>query len=290
MNGERWYKKGKALRDEIGETKTAPGTAGLWFMGQHGFVIKLNALVFCIDVILNALPDKEGNDRRAYPPPFESGEFTGVDYFLCTHGHSDHLNLKTLLPLAKANPETRFVVPMPLRTVLTGAGIAEDRVLGARAGEALNLGGDNQNSTVTVHPIAANHPDYGCDINGDYLYLGYVLKGEGISVYHAGDTWASTRLAETLKGLGPISIALLPVNGTDWERTSRNIIGNMNIQDAVKLAKTISADLTVPTHYDMMPNNSENPAAFADCKYRLCPEKKFHIFSPGERFIYRAEL
>ncbi|MDR1903431.1 MAG: MBL fold metallo-hydrolase [Treponema sp.] len=288
MNGERWYKKGRALLSEIEGAGPEQGAAYIWFMGQHGFAVKLNGLLILIDTILNDLKDREGKSIRLYPPPFAPEELYGVDYYLCTHDHADHLNLETILPLARVNPHACFIVPKPFRGKLTKAGIGESRVLGAQEGGVLSLGKNaDSGAAVCLYPLAASHPDYSADENGDYVSLGYILKGGGISVYHAGDTWAAPRLVETLKGMAPIDIAMLPINGTDWDRTSRGIIGNMNILDAVKLSCVLNVDLTIPSHYDMMPNNSENPANFADCMYRLCPGRKFHIFSLGERFIYR---
>jgi L-ascorbate metabolism protein UlaG (beta-lactamase superfamily) len=106
-------------------------------------------------------------------------------------------------------------------------------------------------------------------------------------VYHAGDTWVTPALVRTLKAAGPLNVAILPINGTDWERTERNYIGNMGALDAVKLAQAVPVDVTVPAHYDLMAENSENPALFADYMYRRCPEKRFHICALGEQFIYR---
>jgi L-ascorbate metabolism protein UlaG (beta-lactamase superfamily) len=137
-----------------------------------------------------------------------------------------------------------------------------------------------------VFPVAAAHPEYTADGTGDYLCLGYVIRCGELSVYHAGDTYATPRLADTLKTLGPVNIAILPINGGDWERTAGGIIGNMSALDAVKLGRAISADLLVPAHYDMMAGNTEDPALFAGYMYQLCPDKKYHIFALGERFCY----
>jgi L-ascorbate metabolism protein UlaG (beta-lactamase superfamily) len=281
MEQDRWYKRGDALINEINDSSPAPGMTLLWFMGQHGFIIKLDGRVFYIDVILNDFIGKDGRSRRCYPPPFAPDLPLGVDYFLCTHNHGDHLNLDTLLPLARANPQTRFILPMPWRHILIDAGIGEDRVLGGREGEDLRLSGG-----ITLSPVAAAHSEYLQDEKGDYLCLGYILRGGNTSIYHAGDTLVTPRLVETLKARGPVDISILPINGSDWERTSRNIIGNMNVQDAVKLARAIAADLVIPAHYDMMAGNSENPALFAACMYALCPEKRYHVFALGERFCY----
>jgi L-ascorbate metabolism protein UlaG (beta-lactamase superfamily) len=114
-----------------------------------------------------------------------------------------------------------------------------------------------------------------------------VIKADGLSLYHSGDTWITPGLVKILKQLGPLDIAMLPINGTDWERTDNGCIGNVNAMDAVKLAMAVPIDLVIPSHYDMMPNNTENPAYFADCMYRHCPEKRFHICALGERFIYQ---
>ena len=291
----RWYRHGRALLAEIAGSNPQGGEAFVWFTGQHGFIVKLGGLVFYIDVILNDLLDKEGNSRRVYPAPFDPGEIQKVDYVLCSHNHGDHLNLETLLPLAKANPASRFVVPAPWKGLLMGAGISGDRVLAARAGEAISVpSASGASGQISIVPIPAIHTLYvqdegEKDENGDLTSLGFVLKGDGISMYHSGDTWVTPSLIRALNAHGPLDVAMLPINGTDWERTEIKCIGNMGFLDAVKLARTVPVDMVFPSHYDMMAYNSENPAKFVDSMYALCPEKRFHIFALGERFIYRKE-
>ena len=287
-NLSRWYKSGKALLKEIKDSKLHSGETHIWFAGQHGFIIKLCGKVFYIDVILNDFIDKEGVSRRVYPHPFEPGEIQNVDYVLCTHNHGDHLNLKTILPLAQSNPGAVFVVPAPFVNILTEAGIDKNRVLAAKAGETIDL------SPASIIPVPAIHTLYiqdegEKDNNGDFTSLGFILKGDGISMYHSGDTWVTPSLVQFLKGQVPIDIAMLPINGTDWERTEVKCIGNVGVLDAVKLARTLAIYMVIPSHYDMMAFNSENPARFVDSMYALCPEKRFHILALGERFIYRKQ-
>ena len=297
---KRWYKSGKALLDEISGSNPGQGEAYIWYLGQHGFVIKSGNLVFYIDVILNDFLDRQGVSHRVYPPPFEPSESQNVDYVFCSHSHGDHLNLKTLEPLAKANPSVKFVVPPSCKQTLTEAGIADERVIAARAGEIIPLsaqtpaaGTAEDPGSFSLVPVPAIHTRYiqddgEKDANGDYSALGFIIKGEGISIYHCGDTWITPSLVQTLKNHAPLNIAMLPINGTDWERTMQNCVGNVSYLDAAKLARTIPVDLVFPSHYDMMAFNSENPARFADAMYTLCPEKRFHICALGERFIYRV--
>jgi L-ascorbate metabolism protein UlaG (beta-lactamase superfamily) len=283
----RWYKQGDALLKEIENSRPGPGEAWLWYLGQHGFVVNLGGLVFYIDTILNDLKDREGKSLREYPPPFAPDAVNRADYILCTHNHSDHLNLETLVPLARAKPASRFVVPRPWTGMLRDAGIDEGRILGAAEGEELKLGPVSIIPTPAVHTRhIQDEPERG-EGNGAPC-LGYILKAGDLKVYHAGDTWAAPSLVRSLKAAGPLNIAIFPINGTDWERTGNGFIGNMGPLDAVKLAQAIPADLCVPAHYDMMAANSEDPALFAAYMYRRCPEKRFHIFALGERFIYRC--
>jgi hypothetical protein len=76
---KRWYKSGHSLLKEIRDTKTGPDTVFLWFLGQHGFVIKLNNKILYIDVLLNDITGRRGESRRCYPPPFPPEASRPVD-------------------------------------------------------------------------------------------------------------------------------------------------------------------------------------------------------------------
>jgi L-ascorbate 6-phosphate lactonase len=81
-------------------------------------------------------------------------------------------------------------------------------------------------------------------------------------------------------------IIFLPINGSDYLRESRGIVGNMNYRDAADFAQLVRADIVIPIHYDLFPNNRENPAYFVDYLFHTYPSQKFHLLVPGERFVY----
>lgn len=277
----KWYQTGAALLRDIAQTEPPANMLAFWYLGQMGMLVKAGGVTLCFDPVLCDLCSPDGATRRNYPAPFSGGELTGVDYVVCSHNHADHLNLQTLLPLYRANPSLRFIVPAPEEGVLTGAGIPADAVVGAKAHQTLTLG-----DGVTLTPIPAAHEEYVTDERGDHRNLGYLLTANGVRFYHAGDTVLTARLLEDVKRYGAPDVACLPVNGADLERRSRNIVGNMDCRDAAIFAAQTGADLTIPLHYDMVVGNGEDPLLFASYMLRCAPGQKFHIMQLGERFLY----
>lgn len=83
-----------------------------------------------------------------------------------------------------------------------------------------------------------------------------------------------------------IDVGMLPINGRDYFRNSRNIIGNMNIREAAELAAVAGMETVIPLHYDVFATNSEKPGYFLQELYEHTPEQKCHVMARGERFLY----
>ena len=282
MMKSKWYKKGSALIHELKSSAALDSGVFIWFLGQSGFALRLGTSMVLVDTVLNDLVGDDGKSRRNYEPPFDADELDFIDYYVSTHEHSDHMPLPTILALEKSCPKIKFIVPAPLTRILIEKGIAENKIIPAREEQKLTLA----NEETEIFPIAAAHTEYAQDENGDHFYLGYIFKHKNISIYHAGDTIVTEKLVVDLKKNSPIDIALLPINGQDWERTRNHIIGNLNARDAVMLAENVSFDLTIPCHYDRFMGNGEDPSIFTAYMYSRCPERKFHIMALGERLPY----
>ena len=122
----------------------------------------------------------------------------------------------------------------------------------------------------------------GVDIGGMSVKAGLVDEKGKILLK---DTVVTRELIQKLQKAQGIDAAMLPINGRDLERNEQDIVGNMNSREACWFASEINADLTIPLHYDMIGGNEENPLVFADYMERYYPEKKYHIFRLGERYI-----
>jgi L-ascorbate metabolism protein UlaG (beta-lactamase superfamily) len=251
----------------------------MWHLGQEGMAIKRNGILLYIDPYLTS---KERMPRN-FPPPLRPEEVTNADYVLITHHHSDHLDPATLRGIADHSPQAVFICPAPHVGRLYGADISENRIVPAKAGEAIRLGED-----LEITPVACKHEQYLVDEQGNHGFLGYVLNMGGLIFYHAGDALADRELAEALIP-HKIEVACLPINGHDWIRSGKGILGNMTAREAADLGEQIGTELLIPMHYDLFAFNTENPAVFVDYMYRTYPWRKFKLFVPGERMLYLSE-
>lgn len=215
---------------------------------------------------------------RAFAPPFAPEQLQGAVGVLITHHHDDHLDQPTLGRLADVSPNTQFAAPAPHWQLMEAAGVNAEKRLDARVGERFTMG------SFAITPVGAAHTSYEFDEYGDHVYLGYLIEVDGLRVYHAGDTVLTDELLETVRDFQP-HVAFLPVNGSDYVRSARNIVGNMNYREALDLTVLAGIELVFPMHLDLFPNNRENPSYFTDYLYARYPGQHFHMLMAGEQYV-----
>lgn len=154
-----------------------------------------------------------------------------ADVILYTHPHHDHYNAKAALSLSKQ--KTEIIVPKTMAK-------QDMRVL--NPGETIEI------LSFQIEGIPAynlrNFP------HGKHnAWLGYLIRVDGITIYHAGDT----DFIPEMKDLQP-DIAMLPVVG----------FVSMSIKKAVEAAKAMKARIVIPMHYGLMPGTGKNGEKFAN--------------------------
>ncbi len=225
----------------------------IWWLGQMGLMIKAGGTTICIDYY--ASPD----DARQTPAPIPTEELTGVDAFLGTHDHLDHIDHEAWKIWAKTNPDARFVFPRTHMEAILSDGVAKENAIGLNDGESYDMGG------VTIRAIAASHEFLDMDPKtGLYPYLQYIIEAGGVRIHHAGDTVRYEGMLAKVKSFGDIDVELLPINGRDARRYKNNCIGNMTYQEAADFAGEVEPKLVIPGHWDMFADNSADPKEFAD--------------------------
>jgi len=223
----------------------------LQLLGQVGCRLDIADIVIYIDPYLsNSVQEKE-NPRlsRLIPIPIKPLEVKDANYVLITHNHRDHCDEDTLIPLAKASPNCKFIAPGKISYYLAQLGIESHRIIQIKE-EPIKI-----NKEIKLYPVPASHPYIEENKGGGWNCIGYVIEIKNIRLYHAGDTSVHEEIVSKLKKIGKIDIGLIPVNERNYYRDHQGIIGNMSVRDAFKFAEDIGIDMFIPTHWDMFEAN-----------------------------------
>jgi L-ascorbate 6-phosphate lactonase len=267
------YKTGNQLFEDIQNRQVPDNALGLWWLGQASFVVKGAGATVFID------PYLQPNPQRLVPPAFAPDQVTNADLVLCTHDHLDHVDYSALPGIAAASPKAKILVPFTARDHLIAAGVPAERVVVPPVDEEVRFGP----ATVTAMPAAHETLDYSPERG--YPYLGYVLRLNGVTLYHSGDSTVYEGMSERLRRHRP-DVALLPINGNDWKRRQSNIIGNMSYREAADLADEVDVDLTIPMHFGMFRSNTIPVGHFVDYLQDYYPGRKTHVMATCEGFVY----
>lgn len=237
------------------ETLGAPQDgAALWWLGQAGFLIEMGGLRIVIDAYLSdSLAEKYRGKKfphiRMTAPPVGPSELKDIDWLLCTHGHTDHMDPGTIPALLAANPDARVVAPKAEASRAIERGVAPDRLVTVDEGGRVDLGG------VELIATPAAHERLDRNAQGEAHFLGYALRGGGVTIWHSGDTIPFDGLVETVAPLF-VDLALLPVNGRDAERAGNGVPGNLTLEEAVTLTDQIGARAMLGHHLDLFEFNT----------------------------------
>ena len=202
------------------------------FLGQSGYLIKTKNSDIIIDPYLSDSVNRVAGRPRLLPIPIKATDIS-CDAVICTHDHLDHLDPDTVTEICS---EQLFITTNGGKNKL--ASLGKENVIALGEGESVSVGDFEITAVFADHTVEA---------------LGVILRAEGKTLYFSGDTLYNEKLFDIAK-FSP-DITFICINGR---------LGNMNVNEAVTVAKKIGAKMNVPNHYDMFASNSEDPHLFAD--------------------------
>lgn len=266
---------GTALVDDVARRALGTDEGCLWWLGQHGFILKLADTVAYLDAYLSPHP------QRRFAPQLAPQEVTNAALVLGSHDHGDHVDRDAWPLMARASPGARFGVPALLLPGLAAdLGIEPSRFIGFDEGTEARV------AELEVRAVAAAHELLDPDpASGRHPYLGFIVRGNGCTVYHAGDTCRYEGLETVLRSFAP-DVMILPINGRDARRLRANCIGNMTYQEAADLAGALKPGLVIAAHFDMFAFNSEDPELFRDYVEVKYPGLRVEIPRHGEPITF----
>ena len=256
------FQKDDAFLSDLARSPASPDELRVWWLGQSGFLVRCGGKTLLLDPYLSdSLTTKyAGTDKphvRMTERVIAPEKLTGIDVVTSSHNHTDHLDADTLKPLMRSNPKMALVIPEANRAfVANRLGVSVSGPVGLDDGGSVSMAG------FEFHGIAAAHDTIDRDAHGRCHFLGYIIRADGWTLYHSGDTLLYPGLVEKLRPFA-IDVAFLPINGNKPER---RVAGNLDGREAAQLAHDIGARWVVPCHHEMFEFNTASPDEFvAEC-------------------------
>jgi L-ascorbate metabolism protein UlaG (beta-lactamase superfamily) len=178
--------------------------------------------------------------RRLRPAGLPDGALESIDVVLISHAHVDHLHRPSLERVDRA---ATIIAPAGVR--IPDLGFRE--VLHVRAGDAISVAG------LDITAVAAQHR---VGFFGHGRALGYVVRGDGPTIYFAGESGYFSGFMEVGGRYRP-DVALLPISGYRPNALRRDHLSPL---DALYAFEDLGAQLMVPIHHGAFPLGYEPPA------------------------------
>jgi L-ascorbate 6-phosphate lactonase len=247
---------------------TAGNTPVLWWLGQSGFIIKFQGIVFYVDPCLSQLPGR----TRLLESPLSAEQVINADLILCTHKHEAHMDPGALPAILKASSRARVVLPKSAADHAHAIGVPYDRMTTTDS----DLRVEYFKGTLygRVYSVPSAHPELDWTPQGGYPHLGYLIRFGEFTIYHAGDCRPYEGIADRLRPYN-VTAALLPISGNS----------SFEIAEAAQLAEDIGARWLVPMHYGTFVEQKGDVNRFIDHMLGFRPSIGFKVFQAGERWI-----
>ena len=198
--------------------------------------------------------------QRMHPPPLELEGLPALDAIVISHDHYDHLDIDTVLTLARTQ-RAPFVVPLGVGAHLRAWGVPDERIVELDWNERAQI------DELSLVCTPARHFSGRFLNRNTTLWASWAVIGPKHRAYFGGDSGYTKGFAEIGAEHGPFDVTLMPVGAynTAWPDI------HMNPEEAVRAHLDVGGRLLVPIHW---------------CTFRLAP----HPWAePIERLLTAAE-
>jgi len=252
------------LAEQIIGTKVRPGTVGIFFIGQAGFVFKTSAgRIVDVDPYLSDSCNRLFGIKRLYPSPIRAEEIK-LDSLIVTHEHADHLDEESVSTIAASNRQAVFAGPATCLRIFQGMQLTVPMTL-LKVDEPVQLLPD-----VKVLPMPCDHGKDTPDA------LGLLLEIEGIRIYIPGDTVYREDIFRAAAGKN-VDVMIPAINGN---------FGNLDSEQAARAIQIVQPKLAIPCHFWMSIQHGGDPGSFLAACEKLKLESKILVMAVGEKFVY----
>ena len=214
----------------------------LVWIGHATYLINKDGLTILTDPVFSkrASPVRFAGPKRLIPPAIPIDQLPNIDVITVSHNHYDHLDLRSLKKIYKANPNAIFLVPKGDKKRLERRGI--ENVKEFLWWEDIEIKGSKFTFTPVQHWSARGIAD-----RNKSLWGGWFINLKSEIIYHAGDTGYSSDFIETKKRLGSPSLSLIPVGAyaPRWFMKTNHV----NPPEAIQVAIDLESERNFGMHW-----------------------------------------
>jgi len=261
----------KLSLEQIRDFQVPAGSLGLWWLGQAGFIIKSpSGVVAALDAYLSdscgPLAKGIGFDfSRLYSPPMEAGELAGVDVYMLSHSHQDHLDPDTIATYRACGGRGPYVAPHYAAAKLAALGVEENEIIRTWPGNCVCFKDFEIRTTFAV--------PFGDD---DLTHVGYVVCVSGVSIYFTGDTAYHEAVGISASAHKP-DIMVAVINGA---------FRNLTAADAARLAHQIQPRTVIPCHHDLFVDGRVDPQSLRLNLFVYGMAERFKSLEVGKGYVF----
>ena len=219
------------------------------WIGQGGYLLRDGEREICIDPYLSNVVDRVAGRGRMVKAPFAPEELRS-DAVICTHNHLDHVDIDAIPRMKKEH--MLFLAPADAVQTLSACGVTNYAPFDE--GAEYRIGRFELKAVFADHSVPA---------------VGVIVKHDGRVLYFSGDTEYHEKLE--LLAECAIDVMVICINGR---------LGNMNVEEAVKLTQIIRPRVGIPTHYGMFESNTEDPSNYTSrlsCGFEMEYNREYRL-------------
>lgn len=210
--------------------------------------------------------------RHSEACPADPDALAEVDVVICSHGHPDHFDLRSLRDLCPPHVAVLVRKGTGQRARAMGFQQVTELVEWEQAQPVPGL-------RITAAPARHSAPENT-----------YIIESEGCTVFFGGDTRLGPAFAEVAHRYPRIDVALLPVNGV-------RLFGVQTVMDpaeAMEACRVLRPHVVIPIHYGMaggwkscwMLRQPGRPEEFQHLMQRSELATQVRILAPGETLTF----
>ncbi|MCH2130592.1 MAG: MBL fold metallo-hydrolase [Pirellulaceae bacterium] len=245
----------------------------VWWLGQSSYFLKTpGGVLITIDPYLSNVCKKDGDlygldANRRIPAPMTPEELVGVDLYVLTHSHLDHMDPGTIPGYRKAGGKGPYLAPPDTWEQLQKQfDVPESEITMTWPNRTYQVGDLTLRTTFAIG-FAAD----------DMTHVGYLASIEnGPTFYFTGDTAYEDLVAIGVRDHKP-DVMFTVINGG---------FRNMGPAEAAKLTKEVDPKVVIPSHYDLFHCNTVPPQMLQTNLMILGIAEKYHVLEHFQPYTY----